>query len=213
MLLFILIWAGLPPDFSYEAPNSAAFKGWARKFQEESSDIDPYAWERAALACDRPGIFPTHPQMSLKRYHLVLSGQYDHLRLRGNDQACAIGGKKPDGRGIVPCFRPDILHYALLSDTYQDACGHLFRGVKEAAFFRRHETMSTLFSPGRAVIPKPSSEFKEFIVAPTKAAAPEDFLFFLQLLPGDEGKIAEERDKALKGGFIYNESTGLFERL
>lgn len=219
MLLFTLIWAlgslaggNIPPGFAYPVPNPGAFKGWERKAQEESSVVDPYSWERAAFACNRPGIFPTHPQMSLKRYHLMLIGQYDHFRLQGSDEACAIGGKKPNGKGVIPCFRPDIFHYVLLSDTYQDACGHYFRGVKEIAFFRRAENMGTLFSPGRGMLRKAGSEFDEYVTAPTYVSKPEDFLFFIQLLPGDQERIAQDREQALRGEFLFNEGTGLFER-
>jgi hypothetical protein len=218
MLIYSLIWAvlglagELPPGFAYPPPNAAAFKGWERKAQEESSAVDPYAWEKASFACDRPGIFPTHPQMSLKRYHLMLVAQYDHFRLQGGDEACAIGGKKPNGKGIIPCFRPDIFHYVLLSDTYQDACGHYFRGVKEIAFFRRNENMGTLFSPGRGMLRKAGSEFDEYVMAPTYVSKPEDFLFFIQLLPGDLEQIAQDREKALRGEFLFSEATGLFER-
>lgn len=218
MLLFTLIWAvaglaaDLPRGFSYSAPNPEAFKGWERKSQEESSAIDPFAAEKATFSCDQPGIFATHPQMSLKRYHLMLIAQYDHFRLRGTDEACALGGKKPDGRGIIPCFRPDIFQYVLLSDTYQDACGHYFRGVKEIAFFRRAENMGTLFSPGRGMLRKAGSEFDEYVMAPTYASRPEDFLFFLPLLPGDLEQIARDREQALRGEFRFNEATGLFER-
>lgn len=220
MLLLALIWAAtglagigdIPPGFSYPAPNPGAFKGWERKAREESSAIDPYAWERVDFACDRPGIFPTHPQMSLKRYHLMLFGQYDHFRLQAGDEACAIGGKKPNGKGVIPCFRPDILQYALLSDTYQDACGHFFRGVKEIAFFRRHENMGTLFSPGRGMLRKAGSEFEEYVMAPTHALVPGDFLFLIRLFPGDSEQIVKDRAQALGGEFLFNEGTGLFER-
>jgi hypothetical protein len=220
MLLLVLILAfgglagakGIPPGFSYSMPNPGAFKGWERKAQEESSDIDPYAWQKAPFACDRPGIFPTHPQMSLKKYHLVLIGRYDHFRLEGGEEACAIGGKKPNGKGVIPCFRPDIFHYVLLSDTYQDACGHYFRGVKEIAFFLRHENMGTLFSPGRGMLRKAGSEFDEYVVAPTYDSKPEDFLFFIQLLPGDLERIGKDREQALQSGFSFDPGSGLFER-
>lgn len=220
MLLLTLIWAfvgiaggeGVPSGFSYPVPNQGAFKGWERKAQEESSAVDPYSWEKARLACDHPGIFPTHPQMSLKRYHLMLIAQYDHFRLQGGDEACVIGGKKPNGLGIIPCFRPDIFQYVLLSDTYQDACGHQFRGVKEIAFFRRNENMGTLFSPGRGMLPKTGSEFEDYVMAPTYVSRPEDFLFFIKLLPGDAEEIARDREQALRGEFRFNEGTGLFER-
>jgi hypothetical protein len=218
MLLITLLIASLgmsgeiPAWFSFPVPSSEAFRGWNRKFQEESSGIDPYSWEKANFSCDRPGIFPTHPQMSLKRYHLMLVGQYDHFRLRGNDEACATGGKKPNGKGVVPCFRPDIFHYVLLSDTYQDSCGHYFRGVKEIAFFRRNENMGTLFSPGRGMLRKAGSEFEEYMMAPTHVSQPTDFLFFTVLLPGDRETLLQEREKALQGEFLFNEGTGLFER-
>jgi hypothetical protein len=202
----------IPPGFSYSVPSPEAFKGWERKALEESSNIDPYAWESVTFTCGRPGIFPTHPQMSLKRYHLVLIGQYDHFLLQGSDEACSISGRKPNGKGIIPCFRPDILQYVLLSDTYQDACGHLFRGVKEIAFFRRNENMGTLFSPGRGMLRKAGSEFDEYVMAPTYISEPEDFLFLIRLFPGDLEQIAKDREQALRGEFRFNEGTGLFER-
>jgi hypothetical protein len=217
MLLFTLIWVlagngGLPPEFSFTAPNADAFKGWERKTQEESSSINPYVWERVPFGCDRPGIYATHPQMSLKRYHLMLIGQYDHFRLLGSDEACAIGGKKPNGKGIIPCFRPDIFHYVLLSDTYQDSCGHYFRGVKEITFFRREENMGTLYSPGRGMLRKAGSEFDEYVMAPTHVSKPEDFLFLIRLFPGDIEQISHDREQALRGEFLFNEGTRLFER-
>lgn len=219
MLLYLLIWAfsgtgwaaGAPSGFPFPVPDPEAFKGWQRQSGEDSL-FGPGGSRKIPPVCARPGIFPTHPQMSLKHYHLVLTGTYDHFRLSGGDAACAMGGKKPNGKGVVPCLRPDTLVYVLLSDSYQDFCGNQFRGVKEISFFRRHEKMSTLFSPGRTVERKPDSPFEEYILAPTQMASAEEFDFFLELFPEDGQKIGRERERAIKAGLIFNEQSGLFER-
>jgi hypothetical protein len=194
-------------------PDSQAFQGWEEQKGEESFSVPLDALVPVQADCATPGLVPTHPQMSLKQYHLAFSGRYDHFRLTAASEACSFGGKTKNAKGVYPCFRPDTLVYVLLSDTYEDHCGHRYRGFSSAQFFRRDENMGTLFSPGRGSLPKENARFEgEYSSAPTYALKNEDFLFLTGLFPGDAVAIERGIHGARSEGLVRDERTGLFKR-
>jgi len=177
--------------------NSEALQWWKRKPSEESSEVNPFDQPKITDHCAEQGLRPAMPQMTRKLYHITFTGKYSHFKLLGTDPGCAMSAKKLNGRGVLNCLRPDIPVRTLISDIYEDACGNLFRGVFEREFFRRHETMETLFSPGRSTVPRPGSAFKEErMLAPSSPVSASDFLFFIPLLPGDEEAIQRDLKNA-----------------
>jgi hypothetical protein len=179
--------------WSFALPEPQAFLGWTVQLEEKTGAPSPFT-------CPDRRLFPTHPQMSLKIYHRYQYARYDHFRLPANSPACMIRGMVRNSRGEFPCFRPDSLRYALVSDTYEDSCGGLYRAYFEALFWKRKERMNTLFSGGRSTRKKEGSLFEEF-ASGTVPVGPGEALFLSPLFPGDEALIRAEQENARLQGY------------
>uniref|UniRef100_A0AAN0NLR3 Uncharacterized protein n=1 Tax=Yoonia rhodophyticola TaxID=3137370 RepID=A0AAN0NLR3_9RHOB len=90
----------------------------------------------------------------------------------------------------------DRVHRVMLSDTYIDACGNYYRGVKSMQFLESDENMGTLFSPGRTNYRVPDTAFDERYDGHTYPVPNVDFAFLAAILPEDMDKIATERRRA-----------------
>lgn len=194
-------------------PNEMAFKGWAKNTNYQSRDFDPAALTSEEISCADKKLYPTHPQMSLKEYYVGKSGAYDHFKLEGADEACLMAGKYKNGKGKFPCLNPHILVYVVVSDTYTDSCGNLYRGFVERQFFRRNEKMSTLFSLGRSASPKKNSEFPgDYETDGTTAVSADEFMLVAPLFSGDEEKIFVLQKQAAANGFVLDDKSLVFRR-
>jgi hypothetical protein len=98
-----------------------------------------------------------------------------------------------------------------MSDTYEDACGNLYRGYWFLNYRvgggpqKSEDNMGTLFSKGRTQYPKPNAIFAgEVVDGNTYAVGIKNFLFLSPLLPGDMKKIREAYGYAAKAGFKKN---------
>lgn len=175
--------------------------------------------QRKLFQCPQdPMLYPTHPGQTLKEYHIGDRARYSPRELDGRDDECIlsqIGDKRPGVRNNrsptsinriirraedtgrrIPCQIGDEALRYVLSDTYIDACGNKYRGVKGVEFLKSEENMGTLFSAGRTQYRVPQSRFEEYYAGPTYPVNHSDFLFLAELLPDDEDKIKSARAAA-----------------
>lgn len=180
-------------------PDSRALLSWQEIPGYQNTEIDPMSIERISLKCADTRLFPTHPQQNTKLYHLFLSGRYDHTKLAGEDEACAMSSKYSNAKGVKACLRPDWIEYAVLSDLYTDSCGHLYRGFWDVAYLKTHDNMGVLFSKGRTLYPKPDSgNLNDMFIGGTYTLDVHDFLFLSPLLPKDAEQINKLQTEAVQ---------------
>ncbi len=197
-------------SFDTNIPYSEAFLGWStpKGYQDDSIHFDRLSPKD--LNCQSQLLYPTHPQQNLKIYHIYRHGKYNHFKLKGDDEACAISAKQNNGRGFKNCFRPDLLVDVVLSDTYMDSCGNYYRAFNHVQFFSRLENMGHLFTPGRTLYQDPQSNFEnDFIVGQTYFVNLSDFLLVTELFPGDFELIKQYSAEALKT-HVFDKNTYLY---
>jgi hypothetical protein len=195
------------PDF----PNPEALTKWkeVRGYVTDRTDLEAYP--KLRVDCEDQHLYPTHPQQLLKLYHRFNSNQYDNQKLKAGDEPCLIGQKESQRNGPssrpLACFRADIGYDSIISDTFEDACGHYYRGFKAVSYLGRDENMGTLFSAGRTTLQKPGSKIdNELVPGHTYAVPVKDLLFVGPLFPGDEAEIKKLREAA-KAGSEYDPAT------
>jgi hypothetical protein len=158
-------------------------------------------------------LYPTHPSMIIKYYHRYDRSQYRNRNLDGRDEACVLDmtTRMPDrarerhlqrleesGRRL-PCIKGDEAYDVVLSDTYVDDRGNLYRGVDAYAIMKQHESMGTGFSPGRTAYENPNSQFaNDMYIGDTYAVPVGRFMMLAALLPQDHGKIQREQQNATR---------------
>jgi hypothetical protein len=171
------------------------------------------------FACPQdPNLYPTHPSQVTKEYHVYDRAQYDRAQLDGRDEACILSQVRDARPGIrnnrsqaaidriiaqaeqsgrrIPCQIGDYVHRVTLSDTYIDACGNYYRGVKRMTFTQSNENMGTLFSPGRTSYNRGATMADGQYDGDTYAVNHREFAFLAELLAGDMGKIEQARAAA-----------------
>jgi hypothetical protein len=179
-------------------PDAQAFTGWKPVEGYTTSDVDLDKIQKIPLSCAQDSkLYPTQPQQYVKSYHRFNWGGYDLARLTAESEACTLGSKYKNAAGQYPCLRPDIVYNVIMSDTFRDRCGHLYRGYWELLYLKQNENMGTLFSKGRTLYPRPDSAYdKDFYVGGTYAVDVTEFLFLSPLLPGDAANIQESQRRA-----------------
>lgn len=177
-----------------EIPESQAFIGW-RENDSLTEKPRPEDAPRANLACADKHLFPTHPASDRKRYHRAAIGRWDYFKLDGTSSICKIKGTTKDPRtGLLRCFSSDEMQYIVLSDTFEDSCGNMYRGFWAVSFMTMDENMGTLMSLGRTVYQNPHSEFKgDMYDAQTYAVEDKQLLLLSPLFAGDKEAIAKDR--------------------
>ncbi len=169
-------------------------------FVMDGPPLQPYQIQEKSFQCPVKKLYPTHPSQATKEYLHAVYSQYDHGRLPPQSYACLRSG--PLGRF---CVLAAIAMVVVMSDTYEDECGNLYRGYWLVTYLKSDENMGTLFAKGRSAYEKPNAQFPgEFIEDNTYFITPTDFMFMGEILPGDKAKIATERDRALRSGFRMN---------
>jgi len=100
-------------------------------------------------------LYPTHPSQSLKEYHVYDRAEFDRRQIDGRDDECLLSqvqdlrpGARPRSQSLIdrvisqadergrpiPCQLGNSVHRVMLSDTYIDACGNYYRGIKSMQF-------------------------------------------------------------------------------
>lgn len=190
---------GLLPISLQTVPNASAIISWQDIPGYQDSTVDPMRVERVKLDCGDRNLYPTHPQQNTKHYHLFQSARYDHSRLKGTDEACALSSKYTNARGELTCLRPDSLEYAVISDLYRDSCGHIYRGFWDVAFLKANDNMGVLFAKGRTLYPKPNAGgLNDMYIGDTYAVDVGEFLFLSPVFSPDADKIRELEASALR---------------
>lgn len=177
-----------------ELQQPQAFLGW-RDDETMAERPRPEEAPHVELACADKHLYPTHPASDRKRYHRVAIGKWDNFKVDGDSDVCKIKGTSKDPRtGLRRCAAADDMQYIVLSDTFEDSCGHLYRGFWSVSFMTMDENMGTLMSLGRTVYEKPHAEFKgDMYDAQTYAVDAKQLLVLSSLLDGDADAIARDR--------------------
>jgi hypothetical protein len=192
-------------------PESSAFLGWKKSPSLEDSE-SPWALERVQLNnCQDQNLYPTHPSMSLKKYHFVYVGKFDVTQLQRSSPACKIASTMATN---LKCVIADELYHFIVSDTYQDRCGNFYRAFSRKIFFKRQEKMETLFSPGRSMMKTPGSFISgDYTTQGTQPVPRNEFLFLTSLFSQDLSKIETERSRTQASGeFDLDSSSLIFRR-
>lgn len=166
----------------------------------ESSDmafdgvpLQPSQLHQGPINCAKKTLWPTHPQQSTKEYLHAVYANYDQARLPGGSSACEIHDRA--GRF---CLRATWANLIVMSDTFEDTCGHRYRGYWLVSFLKKDDNMGTLLSKGRTVYPKPNAQWESDMEdGGTYAVEAKDFLLFTDLLAKDQTNINLMRTQAL----------------
>ena len=205
-LLFILstLSAVASPDL---LPDLAALGPWQNRVPLVNEKFSPLK-----LICGK-NLYPTQPQQILKVYHVDQWAQYQESKLEAKSETCVLGSKYSNAQGRFACLRADVALRIVLSDTYQDACGNLYRGFVEKVFLRSQDNMGTLFSPGRTLYENLQTKIPgDTTVGSTYAVAIDEFSFLSALFPGDLEKIELLKNQASQT-HQYNSESHLFNKV
>ena len=198
------------PISKQEIPDSGAITRWQNVDGYQSTPIDVMTLPSVPVSCADQNLYPTHPQQTTKLYHQFLAARYSEQKLTANDTVCKIGSKYKNTSGMYPCLAADYGEYAVISDTYQDACGHYYRGVWDVFFLKRDDNMGMLFAKGRTLYQKPHSDYpNDMYVAQTYPVDVKDFLIVTSLFPGDREEIEKQRQDA-QATHIYDPQKLIF---
>lgn len=170
----------------------------------DSSDfviVDPISPEevrQVPLSCDNSALWPTHPFQTTKEYLWAGFAHYYHHKLPVDSYACL----RPNPTNRF-CVLGAIAMAVIMSDTFEDECGNVYRGYWLVSYLKSDENMGTLFSRGRTAYQRPGSPYEyDMIEGDTYPLQNKDFLFLGELLPLDHENISREQDRAFKNGFI-----------
>lgn len=194
-----------------ELPNPEGLTHWkeVRGYVTDRTDLDAYP--KLKVDCPDQRLYPTHPQQSTKLYHRYNSNQYANTKLKGSDLPCLIASAEVGAKRRF-CLRADIGYDVIISDTYQDACGHYYRGFKQKTFLGKDENMGTLFSEGRTVFQKPYSPIQnDMTYGHTFSVEAKELLMVGPLFPGDDEAIARGRKDA-EATNVYDEASRLYRQ-
>lgn len=193
-------------------PTHPALKAWAPVPYYVSSPVPMNQLVKKSFTCDQPQVFPTHADQTLKLYHVFDSAEFDLARLKFDDPACLLPSRYKNAAGQYYCQRSDIYYTAIISDTYRDRCGNVYRGYWRTSFLKENENMGTLFAKGRTMYPKPNATFPGDVqLGGTYPVEASEFLFFSELLAGDADGIQKSFIDNQKTILRFNPQTLLFE--
>ena len=159
--------------------------------------LSPDEAGKTPLSCKNSKLWPTHPYQTTKEYLWAGFAHYQHHKLPVDSYACL----RPNPTNRF-CLMGAIAMAVVMSDTFEDECGNVYRGYWLVSYLKHDENMGTLFSKGRTAYPRPGSPYEyDMIEGNTYPLKNSDFLFLGALLPLDHDNIALEQDRALKNGF------------
>lgn len=173
-----------------QLPAPEAFTGWTSDPSiveaPRPQDVTPIA-----VACADTHLYATHPSSERKRYHEADDAHFDQFKLTADSPVCKI--KSANNH----CALADDFQYIVLSDTFEDGCGHMYRGFWAVSFLSMDENMGTLISRGRTVYAVPNAEFDgEMYDGQTYPVDKGDFLVITSLFDGDAAMIDQDRASA-----------------
>ncbi len=157
----------------------------------------PHQLNEVPLDCRDQRLWPTHPQQYTKDYHHAVTASYQQHKLPINSSACL----RPNPTRRF-CIQATWANLIVMSDTFQDNCGHTYRGFWLVKFLDAHESMGTLLSKGRTVYEKPNSQFAgEFEEGNTYPVPANDFILLTRIRKSDVAKIEGQRAQALRSRY------------
>lgn len=171
-----------------------ALGAWTEQTSYLTTTVKIQTLPKVTLNCESKTLTPTHKSQATKHYHDYRYARYDLRKLKAEDFVCTIPARFKNDRGIKSCMKAANAYYAVLSDTFEDNCGHFYRGVWSVYFYTHTDNIGTLLSKGRTVYPRIGSEFENDLVEGDVYPVDEsDFLFLTPLFDGDKEKIESQR--------------------
>lgn len=189
-------------DLSEVFPDTHLLQKWQASSEVvfDKKPAMPSQLNEVPLDCRDKRLWPTHPQQYTKEYLHAVYANYDAHKLPINSRACL----RPNPTRRY-CIRATWANMIVMSDTFEDACGHRYRGYWLVTFLDSDESMGTLLSKGRTVYPKPNAQFAgEYEEGQTYPVPEKDFLLLTPLKAGDTAKIKQQRDAALARRYRMN---------
>lgn len=204
---------GFDNETGPDNPTHPALRPWSPVVDYVSSPVPLNQIKKVAFNCAADAkLYPTHADQTLKYYHIFNSASFDLARLKYDDPACLLPSRYKNAAGQYYCQRADIYFTTIISDTYRDRCGHVYRGFWRTSFLQQNENMGTLFAKGRTMYPKPGAEFPGDVqLGGTYAVDSAEFLFLAELLPGDAQQIEKSFVDNQKTVLRFNPQSLLFE--
>lgn len=176
-----------------------ALGAWTEQTSYLTTTIKIQTLPKANLECESKSLKPTHKSQATKLYHDYRYARYDLRKLKGEDFVCTIPARFKNDRGIKYCMKAANAYYAVLSDTFEDECGHFYRGVWSVYFYTHTDNIGTLLSKGRTVYPRAGSELEnDFTEGDTYPVDESAFLFLTPLLERDKKDIEAQRQRDRK---------------
>ncbi len=212
-LLIPLVASAVSWDWALDlssVPQPNAITSWTNP-QYESQGIELSKREHTEIppSCPDKRLYPTHPQQFTKIYHVYRVANYNNRKVPYDSEVCLIASRSPSPAKRT-CLLTDTFIHSLISDTFQDSCGNLYRGVWVMNFLKKQETIGTLFSKGRTLYEDPNSPFeKDMIEGQTYPSTQKEFLFLTPLFPGDK-ELIEKMKQSAQETHAYNPETHLF---
>lgn len=199
-------------NFSLAISDPQAFLGWREVDGYVSSRVNLQTLQKVTVDCPKgTALYPTHPQQDTKLYHVFNVGKYNQAKLNGDSEVCALSSKFKNSRGTLTCLAPDLIYEVVISDTYEDACGNLYRGFWKREFKKSEESMGTLFSLGRTLYERPGALFKnDFYVDSTYSLDAKDFLFLTPAFKEDSVLVSQARARILGVTHTYDSQSHLY---
>ncbi len=195
-------------------PNRSAFQGWEEKFGYVSLQMDLNKIKQVKVICENKKLYPTHADQSTKQYHVFDFGRYDVTKLKSDDEMCNLASKYKNSKGVFYCMRSDSMETAVISDTYKDACGNMYRGYWRVLYKYSDESMGTLFAKGRTMYLNPKAEYDgDYMTGGTYPVDESEFLFLSALFKTDKAKIDEAFKRNQTSKIKYNIKSMLFEEV
>ena len=208
--LFLTVSAFAQNDLN--RPTHPALLPWQEVRDYVTSPIALDQIQHVNFQCDQTTLYPTHADQTTKIYHQFDYAQFDLGKLKADDRACLMPSKFKNASGQYYCQMGDTYYTAIISDTYKDRCGHVYRGYWRVSYLHQDENMGTLFAKGRTMYPKPNADYPGDVqLGGTYPVEASEFLFFSPLFNGDEAAIQKAFVDNQKTILRYNPQTWLFE--
>ena len=149
--------------------------------------------------CSNTRLIPTHPQQTTKIYHRYLFGQFNVQKLTRMDHACRIGRPNTGSRlqSSHSCLVAEEAEDVIISDLYDDHCGHTYRGFWHVSLLRKNETMASLSALGRTLYEDHQAGYPgAYAVGDTYELQQNNFVFLAEPFSTDLEKIKINQTQA-----------------
>ncbi len=170
----------------------------------DGKELPPNKVQEVGVACADKNLYPTHPFQDTKEYIFSVAANYDYTKLPGTSEACITSTTSKKF-----CLRAQTANVVIVSDTYEDSCGNMYRGYWVKHYrsggnkYQTEDNMGTLVAKGRTIYEKTNSEFAGEVYSGYTYPTPvSEFAFLGKLLPRDALKIQTSLQNSVRMGYV-----------